>query len=133
MENEGERLGMREGGGRERDTKYDTTATIAATFYCLCCCCYYYSITTTTTIHNNNSNDNSNTCLSRALGTNNHRLVSLVVNASARQRKIHGSNPACDGIFPGRVIPVTSKLALQWLPFQEPAVIETGRPGVSIL
>ena len=35
-----------------------------------------------------------------------------------RERKILGSNPACDGIFPGRVIPVTSKLALQWLPCQ---------------
>ena len=30
-----------------------------------------------------------------------------------RERKIQGSNPACDGIFPGRVILVTSKLALQ--------------------
>ena len=27
------------------------------------------------------------------------------------------------GIFPGRVIPVTSKLALQWLPCQAPGII----------
>ena len=32
-------------------------------------------------------------------------------------------NPVCDGIFPGRVIPVTSKLALQWLPCQGAGVI----------
>ena len=40
-----------------------------------------------------------------------------------RERKIRGLNPACDGIFPGRVIPVTYKLALQWLPCQAPGVI----------
>ena len=40
-----------------------------------------------------------------------------------RERKIPGSNPACAGIFPGRVIPVTSKLELQWLPFLAPGVI----------
>ena len=42
-----------------------------------------------------------------------HRLVGLVVKASAS---------ACTVIFPGRVIPVTSKLALQWLPCQAPGV-----------
>ena len=36
-----------------------------------------------------------------------HRLVGLVVKASTSERKIRGSNPACDEIFPGRVIPVT--------------------------
>ena len=40
-------------------------------------------------------------------------------------------------LFPGRVIPVTWKLALQWLPIQVPAhnrvSTGTGRPGVSIL
>ena len=41
----------------------------------------------------------------------------------SRERKIPGSNPICDGIFPGRVIPVTSKLALQWLPCQAPGII----------
>ena len=40
-----------------------------------------------------------------------------------RERKIRGSNPACDWIFPGRVIPVTYKLALQWLPCQAPDII----------
>ena len=39
-------------------------------------------------------------------------------------RKIRGSISACTmGIFPGRVIPVTSKLALQWLPYKAPGVI----------
>ena len=32
-------------------------------------------------------------------------------------------DPRFAGIFPGRVIPVTSKLALQWLPCQAPGVI----------
>ena len=36
--------------------------------------------------------------------------------------KIRGSNPTCTGIFLGRVIPVTSKLALQWLPCHAPGV-----------
>ena len=36
---------------------------------------------------------------------------------------IRDSNPACDGIFPGRVIPMTSKLALQWLHCQAPGGI----------
>ena len=40
-----------------------------------------------------------------------------------QERKTWGSNPACDGIFPGRVIPVTSKSALQWLPCQAPGMI----------
>ena len=41
-----------------------------------------------------------------------------------RERRIRGSNPACAvGNFPGRVIPVTYKLALQWLPCQAPGVI----------
>ena len=35
-----------------------------------------------------------------------------------------GSNPACDGtFFPGRVMSVTEKLALRWLPCQAPGVI----------
>ena len=37
--------------------------------------------------------------------------------------KIRGSNPACDGIFLGRVIPVTLKLALRWLPCLAPGII----------
>ena len=52
------------------------------------------------------------------------RLVGLVVRRPPRERKIPGSNPACAGIFfLGPVIPVTSKLALQWLPCQAPGVI----------
>ena len=43
-----------------------------------------------------------------------------------RERKIRGSIPVCAmGIFPGRVIPVTSTLALQWLPCQAENVFET--------
>ena len=58
-------------------------------------------------------------------------LLSLLLTASVaywlrrppRERKIRGSNPACDEIFPGQVILVTSKLALQWLPCQAPGVL----------
>ena len=41
----------------------------------------------------------------------------------SRERQSLGSIPACVGIFLGWVIPVTSKLALQWLPCQAPGVI----------
>ena len=51
------------------------------------------------------------------------QTASLAYWLRPRQRKIPGSNPDCDGIFPGRVIPLTSKLALQWLPCQAPGVI----------
>ena len=51
------------------------------------------------------------------------RLVGLVVRRPPRERKIPGANPVCAGIFLGRVIPVTQKLALQWLPCQAPDVI----------
>ena len=40
-----------------------------------------------------------------------------------QKRKVQSSNPTCDGIFPGRVIPVTQKLALKWPPCQAPGVI----------
>ena len=53
------------------------------------------------------------------------------------ERKVWGSNPACEGIFPGRVIPVTLKfgtavaaLTGAWL-YRDGA--GTGWPGVSIL
>ena len=40
------------------------------------------------------------------------------------ERKIPGSNPPlATGFFRGRVLPVTSNLALQWLPCQAPGVI----------
>ena len=42
--------------------------------------------------------------------------------------------PLAPGFFRGQVIPVTLKLALQWLPCQAPGIIYIyGRPGVSIL
>ena len=40
-----------------------------------------------------------------------------------QKQKVRSSNPACDGIFPGRVIPATYKLALQWIPYQAPGII----------
>ena len=52
------------------------------------------------------------------------RIVGLVVRRPPRERKVQGSNPALRrDFFRGRVIPVTSKLALQWLPCQVPGVI----------
>ena len=50
-------------------------------------------------------------------------LVGLVVRRPPRERKILGSNHTCARIFRGRVIPVTQKFALQWLPCQAPGVI----------
>ena len=52
------------------------------------------------------------------------RFVGLVVKASASRAE----DPRFDsrlrvGIFPGRVIPVTYKLALQWLPCLAPGVL----------
>ena len=48
-----------------------------------------------------------------------NRLVGLVVKASATsaEEQYRCSNPT-KGFFPGRVVPLTSKLALQWLPCQ---------------
>ena len=40
-----------------------------------------------------------------------------------RERQTLGSIPACGRISLGRVIPVTSKLALQWLPCQAPGIV----------
>ena len=51
-----------------------------------------------------------------------HCLVGPVVRRPPRERQTWGSNPAW-GIYPGRVIPVTSKLAFQWLPCQASGVI----------
>ena len=52
------------------------------------------------------------------------RLAGLVVKASASGAEDPGfESRFATGIFPGRVIPVTSKLALQWLPCQAPGVI----------
>ena len=48
-----------------------------------------------------------------------HRLVGLVVKASASRAE----DPLAPGFYRGRVVPVTSNLALQWLPCQAPGVI----------
>ena len=55
------------------------------------------------------------------------RLVGLVVKASASRAEDPGfaSRWRRDFIFRGRVIPVTSKLALQWLPCQAPGVVSS--------
>ena len=42
-----------------------------------------------------------------------HRLAGLLVKASASGVEDPGFESACDGIFLGRVIPVTYELALQ--------------------
>ena len=51
------------------------------------------------------------------------RLVGLVVKASASRAEDPGFESRRVGIFPCRVIPVTYKLALQWLPCQVSGVI----------
>ena len=52
------------------------------------------------------------------------RSLALWLMRPSRERKIRGSIPACVvWCFPHRVIPVTSKLALRWLPFQAPGII----------
>ena len=62
------------------------------------------------------------TCFSSCCPASPHRLVGLVVKASASRAEDQGFEFR-DGIFPGRVIPVTSKFALQWPPCQAPGVI----------
>ena len=52
-----------------------------------------------------------------------HRLVGLVVKASALGAEDPEFDPVCDRIFPGRVIPATETLALQWVPCQGPGVM----------
>ena len=53
-----------------------------------------------------------------------HRLIGLVVKASASRAEDPGLESRLRrDFFRGRVIPVTSKLALQWLPCQTPGVI----------
>ena len=59
-----------------------------------------------------------------------------VVRARVKSVLIY-SIPLAPGFFRGRVIPVTKKLALQWLPlpgaWRYRVSAGTGRPGVSIL
>ena len=53
-----------------------------------------------------------------------HRLVGLVVKASALRAEDPGfESRLLRDFFRGRVIPVTQKLALQWLPCLAPGVI----------
>ena len=54
---------------------------------------------------------------------NDHRLVGLVVKASASRAEDPGFDSRLRrGDFPGRVIPVNSKLTRPWLPCQAPGV-----------
>ena len=61
-------------------------------------------------------------CIIQRLTTSKLLTASLAkwLRRPPRKRKVRSLNPACDGIFLGWVIPVTSKLALQWLPCQAP-------------
>ena len=66
-----------------------------------------------------------------------HRLVGLVVRRPPRERKIRGSNPACDGIFQGssRTNDLKIGTPVATLPgaWRYRVSTGTGRPGVSIL
>ena len=63
-------------------------------------------------------------CLWSTMSRLPHRLVGLVVKASASRAEGSGfESRSRRDFFRGRVIPVTSKLALQWLPCQAPGVI----------
>ena len=58
-------------------------------------------------------------------------LTGPVVKASALKANIWGSILACKvGIFLDRVIPVTYRLALQWLPYQAPGIIGSALDSV---
>ena len=65
------------------------------------------------------------------------RLVGLVVRRPPRERKVPGSNPACDGIFSGSSHTSGSKIGtpVATLPgaWRYRVSTGTGRPGVSIL
>ena len=69
--------------------------------------------------------------------TNKNRLVGLVVRRPPRERKIPGSNPACDGNFSGSSHTSDSKIGtlVATLPgaWRYRVSSGTGRPGVSIL
>ena len=73
----------------------------------------------------------------RLLVSYSDRLVGLVVRRSPRERKIPGSNPACDGIFSGSSHTSDLKIGtpVATLPgaWRYRVSTGTGRPGVSIL
>ena len=66
-----------------------------------------------------------------------HGLVGLVVRRPPRDRKVQGSNPACEGIFSGSSHTSDFKIGtpLATLPgaWRYRVSTGTGRPGVSIL
>ena len=61
-------------------------------------------------------------------------LIGLVVRVPASRAEDRGSNPTCNRIFQGRVIPVTYsyKLAFQWLSCQAPGDIGSALGLVSL-
>ena len=66
-----------------------------------------------------------------------HRLVGLVVKASASRAEDPGSNPACAGIFPGSNhtsdLQIGTPVATLPGAWRYTVSAGTGRPGVSIL
>ena len=66
-----------------------------------------------------------------------HRLVGLVVRRPPRERKVPGSNPACDGIFSGSShtsdLNIGTPVATLPGAWRYRVSAGTGRPGVSIL
>ena len=66
-----------------------------------------------------------------------NRLVGLVVRRPPRERKVPGSNPACDGIFSGssHTCDLNIGTPVATLPgaWRYRVSAGTGRPGVSIL
>ena len=72
------------------------------------------------------SNLKTGTLVDTLLDAWRHSLVGLVVKASASRAEDPGFESRLRrNFFRGRVIPVTSKLALQWLPCQTPGVIRS--------
>ena len=66
-----------------------------------------------------------------------NRLVGLVVRRPPRERKVPGSNPACDGIFSGSShtsdLNIGTPVATLPGAWRYRVSAGTGRPGVSIL
>ena len=66
-----------------------------------------------------------------------HRLVGLVVRRPPRERKVPGSNPACDEIFSGSShtsdLNIGTPVATMPGAWRHRVSAGTGRPGVSIL
>ena len=75
--------------------------------------------------------------LTFALSALTDRLVGLAVSRPPRERKIPGSNPACDGIFSGSShttdLKIGTPVAILPGAWRYRVSTGTGRPGVSIL